>query len=220
MKPGKNWRMLLQAPFNMRFFFSLFIFAFAQFSIAQKQCFDAANKYRFDDLVKDSVRSNYPFDSLTAYIKRAQGMTINCELPNDTFTTIKGKHSSLNKYKGKILMIDFWSVYCIPCINAFPSFNALLKKYNGKLAVLGVTLDKKGQVLSLLGKHEFNAELVADARKFFENYSLGSGYPLTMLVDTKGRVIHYRSGVAVELEDPMEVFNHFSPLIDKALKQK
>ncbi|MGZ3864105.1 MAG: TlpA family protein disulfide reductase [Bacteroidia bacterium] len=204
----------------MRLIFSLCILCFVQMSFAQKACFDAANKYRFDDLMKDSVKANYPFDSLTAYIKRAQAMTINCQLPNDTFTTIKGKHSSLHKLKGKVLIIDFWSVYCIPCINAFPSFNALLKKYNGKLEVLGVTLDMKDKVLSLLEKHEFNAGIVADARKFFENYSLGSGYPLTMLVDTKGRVIHYRSGVAQELEDPMEVFNELSPLIDKVLKQK
>jgi thiol-disulfide isomerase/thioredoxin len=204
----------------MRITFLFIIFLLAKFSFAQKTCFDAANKYRFDDLMKDSVKSNYPFDSLTAYIKRAQALTINCQLPNDAFTDVQGKRSSLHKFKGKVLIIDFWSVYCIPCINAFPSFNALLKKYDGKLAVLGVTLDQKDAVLKLLAKHEFNVEVIADAKSFFENYSLGSGYPLTMLIDKKGRVIHYRSGVAVELEDPMEVYKEFSPRIEAALKQK
>jgi thiol-disulfide isomerase/thioredoxin len=199
----------------------LFIFLFSlQISFAQKTCFDAANKYRYDDLLNDSTKSNYPFDSLTAYIKRAQAMTLNCKFPNDTFTTITGKHSSIDKFKGKALIIDFWSVYCIPCINAFPSFNALLKKYKGKLDVLGVTLDQKQDVLKFLQKHKFNANIIADARSFFENYSLGSGYPLTMLIDKRGKIIHYKSGVSQELEDSMEVFNQFSPLIDQALKQK
>ena len=191
-----------------------------QFSYSQKSCFDAANKYRYDDLINYTIKSNYPFDSLTAYIKRAQAMTINCQLLNDTFTTVLGKHSSINKLKGKVLIIDFWSVYCIPCVNAFPSFNALLKKYPGKLNVLGVTLDQKQAVLNLLKKHEFNAQVVADAKSFFDTYSLGSGYPLTMLIDKNGRIIHYKSGVSQELEDPMEVYNQFSPLIEAALKQK
>lgn len=199
------------------FIFLLFI---AQISLGQKACFDAANKYRFDDLMADSVKSNYPFDSLTAYIKRAQAMTVGCQLTNDTFTTIAGKHSSLHKLKGKMLIIDFWSVYCVPCINAFPSFNALLKKYPGKLTVLGVTLDQKQVVIDFLTRHEFKAEIIADAKKFFENYSLGSGYPLTMLIDKTGRIIYYKSGVSQELEDPMEVFNQFSPRIEAALKPK
>ncbi len=186
----------------------------------QLNCFDAANKYRYDDLLKDSIRSNYPFDSLTVYIKRAQAMTLNCQLINDTFTTVAGKHSSIHNLKGKVLIIDFWSVYCAPCINAFPSFNALLKKYPDKLNVLGVTLDQKQAVLNLLGKHEFNAEIIADARLFFEKYSLGSGYPLTMLIDKTGRIIHYKSGVSQELEDSMEVYNQFAPLIETTLKQK
>lgn len=199
----------------------LLVFIFLQQTLfAQKRCFDAANKYRYDDLLKDSVKSNYPFDSLTAYIKRAQAMTLNCHFPNDTFTTINGKHSSIYKSKGKAVIIDFWSVYCIPCINAFPSFNALLKKYDGNLTVLAVTLDMKDKVISLLQKHAFNAEVVADAKSFFENYSLGSGYPLTILLDKDSRVIHYRSGVAVELEDPMDLYKEFSPLIDAVLKQK
>ncbi len=200
-------------------FICCFLFI-SQLFFGQKTCFDAANKYRFDDLMKDSVKSNYPFDSLTAYIKRAQALTINCQLLNDTFTTVLGKHSSIHSFKGKVLIIDFWSVYCIPCINAFPSFNALLKKYPGKLNVLGVTLDQKQTVLDFLKKHEFNSEIIADAKSFFENYSLGSGYPLTMLIDKNGRIIYYKSGVSQELEDPMEVYNQFSPLIESAFKQK
>jgi thiol-disulfide isomerase/thioredoxin len=191
-----------------------------QLSYSQKTCFDAANKYRFDDLLKDSVKSNYPFDSLTAYIKRAQAMTINCRLLNDTFTTVSGKHLSIDGLKGKMLIIDFWSVYCIPCINAFPSFNALLKKYPKDLMVLGVSLEQKQIILNSLKKHAFHADVVAEAKTFYDTYSLGSGYPLTMLIDKNGRIIHYKSGVSQELEDPMEVYKQFSPLIEAALKQK
>lgn len=204
----------------MRGLFTIICLCFLHGMFGQKSCFEEANRYRFDSWLKDSTKSNLPFDSLTAHIRRSQQMLINCRFPNDTFTTLSGKHSSLGKYAGKILIIDFWSVYCAPCVNAIPSFHALQKKYGKNLTVLGVTLDSKDAILKFLPKHPFNVDIVADARTFFEKYSLGSGYPLTLVVDKKGRIIHFRSGVKIEEESSMEVFNEFTPVIDKALKQK
>lgn len=202
----------------MKITFILLLLISFQSAFSQKKCFEEANHYRFDAWLNDSTKSNLPFDSLTAHIRRSQQMLVNCQFPNDTLTTITGKHLSLHKFKGKVLIIDFWSVYCIPCVNAIPSLHGLLKKYDKKLNILAVTLDSKESVVKFLTKHSFDAEIVADARSFFEKYSLGSGYPLTLLVDTKGRIRYFRSGVSVEEENPLDLFKEFDPLIDKLLK--
>ncbi len=182
----------------------------------QQTCFDASDKYRKQYLDRDGIA----FDSLMIYMKKSYDMVLGCQIPNDPFTNIKDQTLSLKKYKGKVVVINFWSIYCPPCINEIPSFHALQEKYGKKLRVLAFTLDQKTDLLEFFKKHAFNAEIMPDARSFVGKYALGSGYPFTLLVDPAGKIIHYISGGKTAPENQMDVFNELVPLIDKALKKR
>src|SRR5580698_8938037 len=56
-----------------------------------------------------------------------------------------GKTISLNKYRGKVVLLDFWATWCTGCKKEIPWFEAFQSAYAAKgFAVVGVSLDEDG----------------------------------------------------------------------------
>jgi thiol-disulfide isomerase/thioredoxin len=192
----------------------LFFILLVQLACAQKSCFDEANAYR----QKDHEAEHISFDTIEAHISRARQIVLNCEIPDEPFITLDKKKHLMHQYRGKVLIIDFWSVHCPPCIREISSFHSLMQKYGKNLQVLAFTLDTEQELLEFLKKHAFKAEIIPDARAFVGIYALGAGYPFTLLVDKNGKIVYTKEGAKAEEPGEMDLFNEFSPLIDKALK--
>ena len=45
--------------------------------------------------------------------------------------------------KGKIVVVDFWASWCLPCAKSFPVLDELQKKYGDRVVVLAVNVDEK-----------------------------------------------------------------------------
>ena len=67
------------------------------------------------------------------------------------------------KYKGKVVIVDFWASWCEPCKIELPALNKLHKKYKGKLVVIGVNVDENlNDAKSFLKDHPVGFDLVHD----------------------------------------------------------
>ncbi len=180
---------------------------------AQKSCFDAANEYRRPYLERTSIS----FDSLMHHMEKGYNMLVGCQFPNDTFTTFKGKQLSIDKLKGKFLVLNFWSVHCPPCVNEIPSFHGLKKKYRN-LTVLAFTLDSRKDIAGFLKKKKFEVEIIPEAESFVKNYSLGSGLPFTLLIDRQGKILHIINSGDTDPAGQMNLYNELCAIIDRSLK--
>jgi thiol-disulfide isomerase/thioredoxin len=60
--------------------------------------------------------------------------------------------SSLQDYKKKLLILDFWATWCSPCRTAIPKLDSLHKKFAGKLEILSVTDEKDETVAKFYKK--------------------------------------------------------------------
>jgi len=68
---------------------------------------------------------------------------------------IKGNSVTLEKYKGKVLLVDFWASWCVPCLRSMPYLKSLRQKYHGQgFDILGISSDIKLSDLNKFIKEE------------------------------------------------------------------
>jgi thiol-disulfide isomerase/thioredoxin len=134
-----------------------------------------------------------------------------------------GDPQSQESLKGKVVLVDFWAVWCGPCIATFPHLKSLHEEFHGKgLEIVGVTRqygykwneetkraenDKENVDLpteqaaldQFLGHHELKhpTMIVPKATKMFEEYGV-TGIPHAVVIDRQGvvRLIRVGSGEA------------------------
>lgn len=54
-----------------------------------------------------------------------------------------GGNLDLGQHSGKVVIVDFWASWCVPCRRSFPWLNAMHEKYGDDgLVIIGVNLDE------------------------------------------------------------------------------
>lgn len=62
--------------------------------------------------------------------------------PPFAVNTLDGKHVSLDDLQGKVVLLDFWATWCVPCQQALPHMRKIAKNFEGQpLVVLSISLD-------------------------------------------------------------------------------
>jgi len=106
------------------------------------------------------------------------------------FTVTDSDHTvSLHDYrgKGKIVILNFWSAHCAPCIAEMPSLVRLQKRMADKIVVVGVAVDTENdEYHAFLRKYGIDFVTVLDsAKKSYDLYG-ATGYPETTIIDPNG----------------------------------
>lgn len=113
--------------------------------------------------------------------------------PGFKVTSIKGEELSLEKFKGKVVLLDFWAVWCGPCRFEMPRVKEIWKKYGGdKFVIIGVSLDRNEATLN-----EYLRKEGIDWPQYFDGGGWGNkisrlynvrSIPHTVLIDQEGIV--------------------------------
>ena len=114
-----------------------------------------------------------------------------------TGTTADGKQIALSDLKGKVVYVDIWASWCVPCREEFPESKKLMKEFedNDKVAFLFVSidenLDKWKNLLpdkSIPAGVHMNQKQAKQPDAVWENYYL-TGIPRYMLINADGTML-------------------------------
>jgi peroxiredoxin len=117
--------------------------------------------------------------------------------PDFTLNDSKGKPITLSRYKGKVVLLDFWATWCTGCKVEIPWYMEFQKKYQRRgLASIGVAMDEDGwkSVTPYLRKKPINYSIVVGDADFAKAYNVES-LPVTLLIDRHGRIADTHIGM-------------------------
>ena len=100
---------------------------------------------------------------------------------------------TLDRYSGRVLVVNFWATWCPPCIEEMPELSAMASEYAPKgVEVIGIGVDFPDKIAHFAARFPISYQLlVADKTGYelsrqFGNRSLG--LPYTVVIDRGGRV--------------------------------
>jgi len=110
---------------------------------------------------------------------------------------LDGNDVSSTRFKGKVVVVDFWATWCGPCLSEIPGYIELQKKY-GKdgLAIVGVSLDSKSPkyVQKFAQEHGMNYTIVMGDETIADAFGGFDAIPTTFLINREGRIVHKKIG--------------------------
>jgi cytochrome c biogenesis protein CcmG, thiol:disulfide interchange protein DsbE len=126
--------------------------------------------------------------------------------PGFDIPALGGGDIRLGDLRGKVVIVDFWSVTCGPCIIANQSLQQLNNSYNRMgLEVIGISVDPSREMVErfLLSRPAGYPVGIA-TEQIMRDYGPITGLPQTFIVDKKGNIakvyIGYSDLTAEEME--------------------
>jgi thiol:disulfide interchange protein DsbD len=115
---------------------------------------------------------------------------------------LEGGNIDTAALSGKVVVVNFWATWCVPCIQEIPSFNKLHKDFAGQgIAVLGISMDEEGaaRVQPFLKKHPMDYPVGLGSEALHNQYNLDQ-LPVTLVFDRTGKQVKRFEGFTAEAD--------------------
>lgn len=117
-------------------------------------------------------------------------------------TSLQGQEFYLDEFRGKVVVMTFWSTKCAICHEEIPKLNKLTDKYAGKDVVfMGLTMENETKVSLYLQKKPFKFTIVPNSLgvilKYADRDSKGNpnmGFPAYFIINQAGELIYKSDG--------------------------
>ncbi len=130
-----------------------------------------------------------PSDAFTAL--QVQSFPEPIPLPPISLERIDGRPLPLADLRGKIVLLNFWATWCIPCRQEMPAMERLSHEYGGRgLAVVAVNFkESKDAVGRFFNELRLDFPSALDPEGATANSLAVRGLPATFLLDREGRIL-------------------------------
>lgn len=117
-----------------------------------------------------------------------------------TLKDLSGVEQSLQSLKGRIVVLNFWATYCIPCRKEMPDLAVIQNEFAPLgVQVIGVSTDDeadKSKILQFVKEMRVNFPIwVGGSVEQMTRFGLGAALPGTVVIDREGRIAKIISGV-------------------------
>lgn len=155
------------------------------------------------------------------YSERSQFILIEPqkEAPLIKLAQPSGQIVDIAKFRGKVILLNFWASWCAPCAEEMPSLDALAKAIpSSRLTVVAVALDSGDgrSVRAFLKRHPLqNVTVLLDPDHRFGSFADEArsprtipvyGLPTSYILDMHGRLVGYLTGAVDWNSEPAKTF--------------
>ena len=138
--------------------------------------------------------------------------------PAPTFDLInlEGAKTSLEQFRGKVVLLNFWATWCQPCTKEMPAMQTAHDSLGKQgLVVIAINeLEKEHDVRSHIQEHRHTFEVLMDPENRVANMYGVVGLPVTVFIDKTG---HVRKVVKGGLLTEQPILETVHPLLDETV---
>jgi cytochrome c biogenesis protein CcmG/thiol:disulfide interchange protein DsbE len=112
----------------------------------------------------------------------------------------------LARYRGKVVLLDFWTSWCEPCRHSVPWLNELQAQYADQgLVIIGVNLDRERAAAErFLAEVPAQFEIIYDPEGVLAQQYKVPGMPSSYVFDAEGRLVATHVGFRKSARDERE----------------
>ncbi|MGE5325008.1 MAG: redoxin domain-containing protein [Actinomycetota bacterium] len=115
--------------------------------------------------------------------------------PDLSLTDLNGAPIRTTGYNGKIVLVNFWAAWCVPCREEIPEFMKLQEEYPDKVQIIGISLDdSESELRNFYKTQRINYPIVLGNLKIADAYGGILGLPTTYIIDQKGHIRGHQVG--------------------------
>jgi thiol-disulfide isomerase/thioredoxin len=125
-------------------------------------------------------------------------------VPAISFAPEDGSATSLDNWKGRVVLVNLWATWCAPCRKELPELVALHEKHGPQdFTVLGVSVDRpgaRGRLEAMVRQFGLGYPIVHDPDGTGLDAFAIQGYPTSFLIGRDGTLLWRRDGI-IETND-------------------
>lgn len=114
------------------------------------------------------------------------------EAPPFSLNSLDGKKIGLSDFKGKSVLVTFWTTWCVSCKEEIPLFEKFCAGKEDQLAILLIVIDgeRKKAVQKIVNDHKVTLPvLLLLKEKVMDQYGVRGWIPQTFLIDREGMLV-------------------------------
>jgi len=117
-----------------------------------------------------------------------------------------GERLDLSDYRGKVVVLDFWASWCVPCRRSFPWLNAMNDKYaHDGLVIIGVNLDQEPEsAAEFLQEYPARFQISYDASGTLAREFNVQAMPSSFVIGRDGETVAHHLGFKVRRQADYE----------------
>ncbi len=123
----------------------------------------------------------------SATTKPATSLTV---APDTEMKTLAGESFRISQLRGRVVLVNFWATWCLPCRAEIPDFNAMQKDYEARgFTVVGISSHDTPEMVQdfqSVVKQEY--QLLTSGDDAPADFQTGPGRPATFILDREGRI--------------------------------
>jgi thiol-disulfide isomerase/thioredoxin len=121
-------------------------------------------------------------------------------------TLSAGESFNVSEYRGKVILLDFWASWCVPCRRSFPWMNRMQQKYGSSgLVIIGVNMDAEaGAAQAFLDDYPANFRIIGDPDGALAREYDVIAMPSSYLVGRDGELVTRHLGFKVKKQTEYE----------------
>ncbi len=147
----------------------------------------------------DTAQFNRPAPQWLLDMKDLPAVTIRKEwighpAPDFKLTDLSGNSVAYASMRGKVILLDFWSISCGPCIREMPMIEGVGDGHKADLIVWGISFDQPDRDKKWLLQHQRVLPTLSDADFVVSDLYKVHGIPALVLIGLDGKVKNYWEG--------------------------